>query len=57
MKGMPYQFGWIVDDEATANFQTRQEEGDSNGVVTGCYQVIYHKDNAKLDVSVQCVMG
>ncbi|XP_064100821.1 uncharacterized protein LOC135211443 [Macrobrachium nipponense] len=40
MRGMPYQFGWIVDDEATANYQTRQETGDSNGVVTGCYQVL-----------------
>ena len=39
MRGMPYQFGWIVEDEATANFQTRQEEGDKNGVVRGCYQV------------------
>ncbi|KAG7157907.1 Cuticle protein 16.8-like 1 [Homarus americanus] len=39
-RGMPYQFGWIVDDEATANFQTRQETGDEEGVVTGCYQVL-----------------
>ncbi|ROT67720.1 hypothetical protein C7M84_014183 [Penaeus vannamei] len=40
MGGMPYEFGWVVDDEATANFQTRQEKGDKNGVVTGCYQVL-----------------
>ncbi|XP_037777202.1 serine-rich adhesin for platelets-like isoform X1 [Penaeus monodon] len=40
MGGMPYDFGWVVDDEATANFQTRQEKGDKNGVVTGCYQVL-----------------
>lgn len=39
MKGMPFNFAYIVDDEATENFQTRQEEGDKQGVVTGCFQV------------------
>ncbi|CAL4121870.1 unnamed protein product [Meganyctiphanes norvegica] len=40
MKGMPYNFGWIVDDEATANYQTRQETANNEGVVMGCYQVL-----------------
>ncbi|KAK8398704.1 hypothetical protein O3P69_004068 [Scylla paramamosain] len=40
MKGMPFNFAYIVDDEATENFQTRQEEGDKQGVVTGCFQVL-----------------
>ena len=39
MKGMPFNFAYIVDDEATENFQTRIEEGDKHGVVTGCFQV------------------
>ena len=46
MGGMPYSFGFIVDDEHTDNYQTRQEEGRSDGVVEGCYQVwrmfLYH---------------
>lgn len=41
MKGMPYNFAYIVDDEATGNYQTRQETGDIHGVVTGCFQVCY----------------
>ena len=39
MGGMPYSFGYIVDDEHTNNYQTRQEEGGADGVVDGCYQV------------------
>ncbi|KAF2361898.1 Insect cuticle protein [Trinorchestia longiramus] len=40
MERMSYSFGYIVDDEHTDNFQTRYEEGDVNGVVNGCYQVL-----------------
>ena len=38
-EGLPFNFQYIVDDEGTANFQTRMEETDSSGVVRGCYQV------------------